>query len=74
MSADGRPQKVVFRLALPEQLKQELGDLSLTQAQAVALDLTLRLWRGLAVVATPNPSAASLLSPLPTCDLCDCCG
>jgi hypothetical protein len=41
MSADGRPQKVVFRLALPRELKQELGDLSLTQAQAVALTATI---------------------------------
>jgi hypothetical protein len=41
MSDDGGPQRVVFRLALPELLKQELGDLSLTQAQAVALTATL---------------------------------
>jgi hypothetical protein len=42
MSADGPPQTLVFRLASPRELEQELGDLSLTEAQTVALDLTLR--------------------------------
>jgi hypothetical protein len=41
MSADGLPQTLVFRLASPQELKQELGDLSLTQAQAAALNRTL---------------------------------
>jgi hypothetical protein len=35
-------QALIFRLASPQKLKRELGDLSLTQAQAHALDLTLR--------------------------------
>jgi hypothetical protein len=42
MSADRLPQTLVFRLPSPQELKQELGDLSLTQAQAVALELTLQ--------------------------------